>query len=90
MIYLFDRAKKLQKIVPKKHIIDAKQNKVRNGIYSLTVEVPIFYETKKETGIKPASLTRQMWRAFSFSISNIRWRFFSFASFFFVLFMALL
>ena len=49
MIYLFDRAKKLQKIIPRKHIINATQTKVRNGIYQLAVEVPIFYETKQGT-----------------------------------------
>ena len=49
MIYLFDRAKKLQKIIPRKHIINATQTKVRNGIYQLAVEVPIFYEDKKGT-----------------------------------------
>lgn len=49
MIYLFDREKKLQKIIPRKHIINATQTKVRNGIYQLAVEVPIFYETKQGT-----------------------------------------
>ena len=49
MIYLFDREKKLQKIIPRKHIINATQTKVRNGIYQLAVEVPIFYEDKKGT-----------------------------------------
>ena len=49
MIYLFDRAKKLQKIIPRKHIINATQTKVRNGIYQLAVEVPFFYETKQGT-----------------------------------------
>src|SRR5699024_1374091 len=49
MIYLFERAKKLQKIIPRKHIINATQTKVRNGIYQLAVEVPIFYETKQGT-----------------------------------------
>ncbi len=33
----------------KKHIINATQTKVRNGIYQLAVEVPIFYETKQGT-----------------------------------------
>ncbi|WP_026859346.1 phage tail spike protein [Jeotgalicoccus psychrophilus] len=49
MIYLFDRTKKLQKIIPRKHINSATQTKVRNGIYQLAVEVPIFYEDKKGT-----------------------------------------
>src|SRR5699024_5639815 len=49
MIYLFDRAKKLQKIIPRKHIINATQTKVLNGIYQLAVEVPLFYETNKGT-----------------------------------------
>lgn len=49
MIYLFDRAKKLQKIIPRKHLISGIQTKVLNGIYQLSVEVPLFYEDKKGT-----------------------------------------
>ncbi|CAM4129519.1 phage tail spike protein [Jeotgalicoccus halotolerans] len=49
MIYLFDRTKKLQKIIPRKHINSAKPTVVRNGIYQLAVEVPLFYETKQGT-----------------------------------------
>ena len=49
MIYLFDRTKKLQKIIPRKHIINANPTVVRNGIYQLAVEVPLFYEDKKGT-----------------------------------------
>ena len=54
MIYLFNKKKELQRIVPRKHIISATQTVERNGVYQLTAEMPSFYVDKdrRETNYK--------------------------------------
>lgn len=54
MIYLFNKKKELQRIVPRKHLISAIQIVERNGVYQLTAEMPSFYvdKDKRETNYK--------------------------------------
>lgn len=70
MIYLFDRAKKLQKIIPRKHLTDAKQTVVRNGLYQLSVTAPLFYETSKGTKYNHQKSIEKAWFAGHFDTDN--------------------
>lgn len=63
MIYLFDRQKKLQKIIPKKHLLSAIQTVELNGLYQLSVEVPLFYETKEGTQYNHKKNIERAWFA---------------------------
>ncbi len=63
MIYLFDRQKKLQKIIPKKHLLSAIQTVELNGLYQLSVEVPLFYETKSGTQYNYKKNVEKAWFA---------------------------
>ncbi|MFA7745100.1 phage tail spike protein [Salinicoccus roseus] len=63
MIYLFDRQKKLQKIIPKKHLLSAIQTVELNGLYQLSVEVPLFYETKEGTQYNHKKNIEKAWFA---------------------------
>ncbi|KIH69947.1 phage tail spike protein [Salinicoccus roseus] len=63
MIYLFDRQKKLQKIIPKKHLLSAIQTVELNGLYQLSVEVPLFYETKEGTQYNHKKNVEKAWFA---------------------------
>lgn len=63
MIYLFDRQKKLQKIIPKKHLLSAIQTVELNGLYQLSVEVPLFYETKEGTQYNHKKNVERAWFA---------------------------
>ncbi|MEZ2459298.1 phage tail spike protein [Salinicoccus roseus] len=63
MIYLFDRQKKLQKIIPKRHLLSAIQTVELNGLYQLSVEVPLFYETKEGTQYNYKKNVEKAWFA---------------------------